>query len=67
MAGTVTILSPLDVKPGSIDPSGRVVESAKMYVSHGVIVIDAKFTDETSSAFMWPSGSGWVVDGRTGA
>ncbi len=63
---TVTILSPLDLKPGSISPDGRVVKRARMYATGKMVVVDAQFTDGTSTALMWPSGRGWTVDGRTG-
>lgn len=62
----IVILSPLDVKPGSIAPDGRVVKSAHMWVSGTDVLVAAMFEDETQQVFMWPSGTGWTVDGRVG-
>lgn len=62
----VVILSPKDLKPGSVDPKGRVVKLATMFSSATAqIVVSVEFEDGTSGAYMWPNGSGWTVDGRT--
>lgn len=61
----LTILSPLDLKPGATDPTGRVVKSSKVYADPRNVVAEVTFEDGTSTAMLWPNGSGWTVDGRT--
>ncbi len=62
----VFILSPMDVKKGSIDPKGRVVKTATLFSGHpDQIVVSVEFEGGGSAAYMWPNGSGWTVDGRT--
>jgi hypothetical protein len=60
----VFVLAPSDVKPGSIDPQGRVVKQATLYANNKGVVVGVEFEDGTSGAYMWPNGSGWTVDGR---
>lgn len=69
MATRIVILSPLDLKPGTISPNGKVVASATIYAPGGAqsVVADVRFEDGTSEAVMWPSGIGWTVDGKVGA
>ncbi len=61
----IFILAPSDLKPGSIAPDGRIVERARITANSKAVVVSVKFTNDTSTAYMWPSGSGWTVDGRT--
>lgn len=61
----VHILSPLDVRPGSIDPKGRVVKKAQLHHGHpDQILVSAEFEGGGSAVYMWPNGSGWTVGGR---
>lgn len=61
----ITILSPLDLVPGAIDPDGRVVETARISYSRRDVIAYVEFEDGTTSAYLWPNGSGWTVNGRT--
>ncbi len=62
----IFILAPSDVKPGSVDPKGRVVKKATMFAGHAdQIVMSVEFEGGGTAAYMWPNGSGWTVDGRT--
>jgi hypothetical protein len=60
----IWVLAPSDLKPGSIAPDGRVVKRATLTASAKAVVASVEFTDNTSGAYMWPSGFGWTVDGR---
>lgn len=66
MAETLTILSPLDVKPGTVAPDGRIVAKSTMYVSEDFVATEVVFDDGSLKAFAWPNGKGWVVDGQVG-
>lgn len=67
MAERVTILSPLDLKPGSVSPDGHVVKEATMYYGDPrLIAVHVEYTDGKIDAFSWPSGKGWFVNGRVG-
>lgn len=62
----VVILSPLDLRPGSVSPEGRVIKQAQMYYGDPrMIAVHVVYTDDTIDAFSWPNGTGWTVDGRT--
>jgi hypothetical protein len=61
----IFMLAPSDLKPGSISPEGKVVKRATISATTKLIVVHVTFEDGTSTAYMWPSGSGWTVDGRT--
>jgi len=67
MSDTITILSPLDLKPGATNPQGQVVATATLYANGPTVVVGGRYTDGELFAFQWPSGSGWTVNGRTGA
>ena len=60
----IVILSPLDLKRGSVAPDGRVIKKSTMIAALREVVVDVEFEDGTSGAYMWPNGSGWTVDGR---
>ena len=68
MATTITILSPLDIKPGAQEPSGKTVQSVRQYYDarHAAYAVEATFEDGSVQVFLWPTAKGWVVDGQVG-
>lgn len=67
MPDRVVVLSPLDLKPGSVSPQGKVVKYSRMYYGDPkFVVVHVVYTDESIDAFSWPNGVGWTVDGNVG-
>lgn len=67
MPDRVVILSPTDLKPGTVSPQGKVIHYSRMhYGDPKFIVVQVVYTDETIDAFSWPNGAGWTVDGNVG-
>lgn len=72
MAARVHILSPTDLKPGSVSPNGRVIEKATLFVNKdaGTVIVAVEYEGESAlrgggDVFMWPLANGWAVDGVT--
>lgn len=61
MSARVIILSPLDLKPGTVNADGRVVAKVEIHYTDTTMVAGVDYQDGTSGAFMWPLGNGWKV------
>lgn len=65
----ITILSPTDLKVGTVAPDGREVALVTAYwpedESVVVVLLSVTFTDGSEAVYSWPNGAGWTVDGRT--
>jgi hypothetical protein len=55
----ITILSPTDVKPGAVDPKGRVVKTSTLYADEHAVLVGVTFENGDATTLMWPNGAGW--------
>lgn len=65
MGRKIHVLQPQDLRVGSVAPDGRVVLSAQPLEGPDRVILTVRFTDGTSGSYIWPSGRGWTVDGKT--
>ena len=61
MSKQIVILSPYDLKPGTVDPNGRVVEKAVLHYNAEHMIAAVDYTDGSFDAISWPLGTGWIV------
>jgi hypothetical protein len=59
----IIVLDPTMLKPGTINPQGKVIKTARLIEDKGddVLVADIEYTDGTFGAFIWPLGGRWQL------
>lgn len=65
MTHRIHVLSPADLKPGTITPAGRVIEKVTLYEnpSGGTLLAGIETEGGKLEALSWPLAYGWTVDG----